>query len=499
MSNPKSPAPEHPHLVSLVLESEKALQQGQQVCARAQERYNASAQEAVDVLALDAKVRWMSDAILEQLKLAAGVARCIEEKRVAVARRVKEWDTERAKSTDALEAILDSLGHQVVPPDFHETSAASSIFGSQHSDDEGDVELSAGPKSPLANGRKPAINGVPPSPVSPAATIRRNSNNAKASADVAEQASQPDRSRWKTLRDFVDDRAIEDILETIENDRNHLEDIINQTDDYPSSLRRTVGSLREIHDSIASQETFIASMAEKLDSLLLHFDQMAEALKDCEAGVLFGEDDLGAMDRDTEELPVIMTELGEAEKHVADAHEGLVGKRKMSRESLDHLTRVLNDLDELGDIMGEMLNMQDSVEVECEESLTAMSIQLETLDHLHQRYVLYQTAFNKLLLEIARRRHYKTSVEQFVKTMQDQLRSMVEEENEVRKHFNAEYGAHLPEDICLCIANEPTRYDVLPWPGELPEVLPAIGMDLLSEARARVEPSEKILVGPESL
>ena len=108
--------------------------------------------------------------------------------------------------------------------------------------------------------------------------------------------------------------------------------------------------------------------------------------------------------------------------------EGLVSKRKTSRDSLDHLTRTLNDLDELGEIMGEMLKMQDSVEVDCEESLASMSLQLETLDHLHQRYVLYQTAFNKLLLEIARRRHYKDSVEQFVKTMQDQLRSMVEGE-----------------------------------------------------------------------
>ena len=85
--------------------------------------------------------------------------------------------------------------------------------------------------------------------------------------------------------------------------------------------------------------------------------------------------------------------------------EVLVSKRKTSRDSLDHLTRTLNDLDELGEIMGEMLKLQDSVEVDCEESLASMSLQLETLDHLHQRYVLYQTAFNKLLLEIARRRH----------------------------------------------------------------------------------------------
>jgi autophagy-related protein 17 len=32
-----------------------------------------------------------------------------------------------------------------------------------------------------------------------------------------------DRKKWKTLRDFVDERAIEDVLDTIENDRNALD------------------------------------------------------------------------------------------------------------------------------------------------------------------------------------------------------------------------------------------------------------------------------------
>ena len=32
-----------------------------------------------------------------------------------------------------------------------------------------------------------------------------------------------DRSRWKTLRDFVDERAIEDALDTIEKDRLELD------------------------------------------------------------------------------------------------------------------------------------------------------------------------------------------------------------------------------------------------------------------------------------
>jgi len=58
-----------PHLVSLVLQSKKALQVGEQWCSRAHAANQASAQAAVDVLALDAKVRWIGKAVVDQLKV----------------------------------------------------------------------------------------------------------------------------------------------------------------------------------------------------------------------------------------------------------------------------------------------------------------------------------------------------------------------------------------------------------------------------------------------
>lgn len=66
-----SPVPgQHPTpLVALVLQSKKALQQGGQLCTTAQLLAGSSAQVAVDVLALDAKVRWMTSAVLEQVKV----------------------------------------------------------------------------------------------------------------------------------------------------------------------------------------------------------------------------------------------------------------------------------------------------------------------------------------------------------------------------------------------------------------------------------------------
>lgn len=62
---PSSP----PHLVSLVLQSRKALQQGEQLCSHAHELTITSSHHVVDVLALDAKIRWITQGILDQINV----------------------------------------------------------------------------------------------------------------------------------------------------------------------------------------------------------------------------------------------------------------------------------------------------------------------------------------------------------------------------------------------------------------------------------------------
>jgi autophagy-related protein 17 len=127
-----------------------------------------------------------------------------------------------------LDAVLDSLGRQVVPPEFYQTSSDSSLFGSQHGSD---------------NEHSKAVNGVVcsgntsvalPSPVSPSATLRGkglaliSSRNLGLDAEPKDRGKRQesrsrsrneDRSYWKTLRDFVDDKSIEDALDVIESDR----------------------------------------------------------------------------------------------------------------------------------------------------------------------------------------------------------------------------------------------------------------------------------------
>jgi hypothetical protein len=80
--------------------------------------------------------------------------------------------------------MLEELEAQAVPPEFHQSAAsddASAIFGDQHSHLEG-------------------LNGK-----------------------GGQRANGRGSDKWKTLRDFVHERAIVDAIESMDNDRNGLD------------------------------------------------------------------------------------------------------------------------------------------------------------------------------------------------------------------------------------------------------------------------------------
>ena len=117
------------------------------------------------------------------------------------------------------------------------------------------------------------------------------------------------------------------------------------------------------------------------------------------------------------------------------------------KKDLDHLHSILDDLEELGEIMGEMIATQETVEVsgttalsparlpliyifagqtEALEELAPLHQHLSALQQLHEQYVAYRMAYNKLLLEIARRRQYREAAENIARGMMRQLESMTE-------------------------------------------------------------------------
>jgi autophagy-related protein 17 len=86
------------------------------------------------------------------------------------------------------------LGSQLVPPSFYETASGSSIFGSQAS--EKDLTV---------------------------ATAEEAAGATAAEGATREGKENVTRTKWKTLRFFVDERAIEEAIERMDDDRNVLE------------------------------------------------------------------------------------------------------------------------------------------------------------------------------------------------------------------------------------------------------------------------------------
>jgi len=399
--------------------------------------------------------------------------------------QAKQWDALRTERTNALDAILESLATQLVPTDFHSTSDNSSIFGSPKSDTLEDPIASSADRSPTA-------------------TLRAQPTS-----------ESPDKSRWKTLRDFIDERAIEEVLETIEVERTALDDVIVATAEYSQTLTMMntavksslpqPGPLPPIEKILSSQTDVSVEMARHLGSLTAHYDQMAIALKDSEAGETFSEEDFQAMNRDANELQFILMELEDSLKAIEDSHDQLTRAAADSQQHIATHKTILNDLEELEDMMSQMLERQQIAENQFSESLHVLHERLTTIEELQTQFTEYQLSYDKLVLEMGRRLQYREAAENIVRGMIDQLAAMTEEEREIRTAFNAEQGSNLPSDLCLYVENMPTRWNVIPiedhsfegissgYREDYRETLPTVDSELLTEARERISKAEAMV------
>jgi autophagy-related protein 17 len=199
--------------------------------------------------------------------------------------------------------MLDALGAQVVPPDFHQPGVEDDVFGAP----EDDVDPFAPSSHSRVNGASSGSSESDDALSSPA-TIRGELpalNGIGASKLDARRRRRMDRSRWKTLRDFVDERGIEDALEKMEIERTALEDLVLSTAGFPATIDAAVVAIRDgmpaihhvgaqglVKEVLEHQEKTSTGMAAHLESLAMHFDQIEGALRDSEAGEVFGEEDM---------------------------------------------------------------------------------------------------------------------------------------------------------------------------------------------------------------
>ncbi|KAG9013933.1 autophagy protein 17 [Tulasnella sp. JGI-2019a] len=268
----------------------------------------------VDLLAMDAKVRWISEGVGDQLNLATSAAQAMHNQRTGLQAKATAWDYDRSLRAQALETVLEALSQQLVPPSLHQTSSSSSLFGSQHSGSPRD-------------GKQQDDRQLARSSANEGGFIRSLQEIRK-----FEHESQVmnDRTKWKSLRDFVDERGIEEAAERMDADRASLDALLGTTASYPDAILTTIAQVRSnlpstidlglsqlfatsisspsaaspssapkspltqqglyiseagslaqtIETLLIRQDTLATNMAHNLESLALHYDQMSQALRD---------------------------------------------------------------------------------------------------------------------------------------------------------------------------------------------------------------------------
>ena len=80
------------------------------------------------------------------------------------------------------------------------------------------------------------------------------------------------------------------------------QDILSKTSDYPEQLANTIAAIRatlptdwtipHLDEIFSAKENALEDMAKHLGSLAEHYEQMAEALQDSDAGEVLGEEEI---------------------------------------------------------------------------------------------------------------------------------------------------------------------------------------------------------------
>lgn len=97
-------------------------------------------------------------------------------------------------------------------------------------------------------------------------------------------------------------------------------------------------------------------------------------------------------------------------------------------------------------------------QLDCDDRLSNLHKHLFTVEHLHQRFVYYQAAFSKLILEISRRRVYTESANAIVQGMMAQLEAMTEGKPPISELYPHAKRVFLQKrDVCGSISTRSTE------------------------------------------
>ncbi|RHZ84643.1 hypothetical protein Glove_78g56 [Diversispora epigaea] len=319
--------------------------------------------------------------------------------------------------------------------------------------------------------------------------------------DIKDNNKLKDISEKVSLYDYVEEQGIQElklktqeevmaiqrhyntsskVIENINNELKKLDEILMNNN---ISLEESGVDFSHEKFSILEQET--QNMAETLESLARHYDQVTAALKAFQShsnakSML----DISVLEKDTDIIPTIVQELQEGLQFIDSVSEEVRVRNHIYKASYEEANKLFNELDGFTNNFENYANILKELETHFEKDSAMVDRLLDELLNLNLWYEEFSKAYDQMIIEIDRRHKVKEQHEKAAEEYLNKLEGLYIEEIQQRDSFFGNYGRYLPSDLCPPILETPIRYEIIPQDGTR---LPVLSPKALSEAQENLQ------------
>ncbi|KAI9815461.1 MAG: autophagy protein 17 [Pycnora praestabilis] len=349
---------------------------------------------------------------------------------------------------------------------------------------------------------------------------------------MVETSFRPAEEERKSLHDFLDEQGLDGLMISLRESIDYTNvvrkefSMVNQAFEEDLQAVRSIvpfkatGSasredlMSPVPSLLHSLESHAKEMADLLESLARHFDMCVIAVKYTEGGgaaVQSMKGDVptgiginkGHNDKISEPISNEEREdmLGILEKDAADVEDVVMEIRDRLVEmelQMEFVTSHINDVAHTHTLTTTAFEMLEEFRVklpayiiESRDFLTWWNYEKQLfeqrmveLDRLKDFYEGFLGAYDRLIIEVGRRKGVQTMMERIVQEAMTKIEQLHEDDMGEREAFRQDQGDFLPSDIWPGLVNPPIRYDIVPL-NEGHGAVPDLPKKLIEQAMRR--------------
>ncbi|KAI8143855.1 autophagy-related protein 17 [Fennellomyces sp. T-0311] len=294
-----------------------------------------------------------------------------------------------------------------------------------------------------------------------------------------------------TLFDYIDHHSVLELRKQADDEISEIENLCSSLMSTAKTLSNTISELASLQEAALTisldesassfstektqiRESITTKMAEILTSLTNHYDQLGEATRLCQSDP-DAQLDISVLQRDHDQLPIILEELEESLDFVESITEEIRVRMQVYSSVQEELLKVLLQLEKFSTPGGQadiICEKMISAEGEMKAHEQNLGAYFKELMSLADWYQVYAASYSHLVLEIERRRKAMEKQDELYQELLKSFEDSYNDELQERSQWFAQHGEYLPQDLCQFMMDPPSRLSVQieEEPRRLPEL-----------------------------